>query len=246
MKALFKTTDCLSLKKLLAYHQGELQASAIRHVEEHLIDCQLCHGALEGIIASSAPITDIKKIRSLRFAALTIGFRPARIAALLAIGFIITAAILFWPKSGSANLYADFYHPPSITRVQLRSTLQSPTQAGLQPALIAFQQEDFKSAISQLEQHLQRFPDDPEGYFWAGITQLEIGNINAAIKHLQDAKNQEKRQNGKVDWYLALAYLKKGENAKALGAINDLESAGLTTDQEQVKRLKRKLERLLQ
>ena len=246
MKTLFKTTDCLSLKKLQAYHAGELQADAIRQVEEHLIDCQLCHGALEGIIASSNPTIDTKKIRSLRFTTSNIRFRPARIAALLAIGLIITAAILFWPKPGPANLYADFYHPPSINRVQLRGASQSSTQKALQPALIAFQREDFKSAISQLEQHLQRFPDDSEGYFWAGITHLEIGNTNAAIKHLQSAKNQQKEQNGKADWYLALAYLQKGENTKALEIVNNLESAGRATYQEQAKRLKRKLGRLLQ
>lgn len=246
MKTLFKTTDCLSLKKLQAYHQGELQASAMRQVEEHLIDCQLCDGALEGIIASADPTTDIKKIRSLRFAASPTRFSPARIAALLAIGLIITAAILFWPKPGAAKLYADFYHPPSITRVQLRGASQSPTQTALQSALIAFQRKDFKSAISQLEQHLQRFPDDSEGYFWAGITQLEIGNTNAAIKHLQSAKNQEKEQNSRADWYLALAYLQKGESTKALEIVDTLESAGRTTYQEQAKRLKRKLGRLLQ
>lgn len=246
MKTLFKTTDCLSLKKLQAYHHGELHASGVRQVEEHLIDCQLCNGALEGLIASSNSSIDTKNIRSLRFAAANTRFNPIRMAAILAIGLVITAAFLFWPKPEGSTLYTEFYQRPSITRIQLRGAAQTQAQEALQVALTAFQQQDFKSAISQLEQHLERFPDDSQGYFWAGITQLEIGNSNQAIKHLEIAKSQETEENEKASWYLALAYLQKGENSKALEIIKNLESAGRTTYQEQAKGLKQKLERLLQ
>ncbi len=46
---IFSETDCLSSEILIAYAEGRLEADEKYLVEKHLLDCQLCADALEGI-----------------------------------------------------------------------------------------------------------------------------------------------------------------------------------------------------
>ncbi|MFH0866751.1 MAG: hypothetical protein V1904_11190 [Bacteroidota bacterium] len=46
---IFSETDCLSSGILIAYAEGRLEADEKHLVEKHLLDCQLCADALEGI-----------------------------------------------------------------------------------------------------------------------------------------------------------------------------------------------------
>jgi hypothetical protein len=47
--SLFQSSTCLSKKQLVLYHEHKLSAADTHAVERHLVDCELCSEALEGI-----------------------------------------------------------------------------------------------------------------------------------------------------------------------------------------------------
>jgi len=49
LKQLFKQTKCLSLDQLYSYSQDKLPPEAKFEIEHHLLDCDLCSDALEGM-----------------------------------------------------------------------------------------------------------------------------------------------------------------------------------------------------
>jgi hypothetical protein len=55
---LFEETDCISKEMLLLYADGKLSKAAGRKVEMHLIDCELCNLALEGVQAAGTKAFD--------------------------------------------------------------------------------------------------------------------------------------------------------------------------------------------
>ena len=48
-KSIFSETGCLSRRSLLSYRDGILSRSDMHEVEKHLVDCELCSEALEGL-----------------------------------------------------------------------------------------------------------------------------------------------------------------------------------------------------
>lgn len=65
---IFNPSSCVSGEKLLAYAKNELDHKGIHEVEEHLIDCELCSDALEGLALISGPAViheTVEKIKSL-------------------------------------------------------------------------------------------------------------------------------------------------------------------------------------
>lgn len=60
-KEIFTETGCLSREQILQYKDGLLRRSDMHRVERHLIDCDLCSEALEGLamVANTAVLDDI-------------------------------------------------------------------------------------------------------------------------------------------------------------------------------------------
>ncbi len=243
MKALFNNGDCLSLHQLQSYQQGKLSKFARRKVEEHLIDCPLCHGALEGMEKSQNPAQDIKQIRSLTLQKRK-SWHLGRVAAALVIGIIILAAIWLSPRPSTQSLFTTFYQAPQPTKINLRGATETAAYKALQPALIAYQNGDFHSAITLLEQHIEDFPQDYPAYLWMGIAQLEEGNNQLAVQFLQELRSKDKNYYEQASWYLLLTYVKKGERALAQAIANELEQSEGQEFEKELKLLQQKLKRL--
>ncbi|MBX2875183.1 MAG: hypothetical protein KTR30_23895 [Saprospiraceae bacterium] len=243
MKTIFTRSDCLSLHQLQSYQAGALSKTAKRKVEEHLIDCPLCNGALEGMEQSSNPGKDVQQIRSLQLQKRKT-FHPYRIVAAIALGLILLAALWFRPQANPASLFATFYQAPQPTRIQLRGTPETAAQQAIQPALIAYQKKDFKSATNLLGLYLEDFPQDNQAYLWMGIAQLEIGHDQKAIQFFQELRSRDEDHYQKASWYLILTYLKIGEQARAREVVNELEVSGGQEFEEELMRLQDKLKRL--
>lgn len=60
-KSIFSETGCLSRRSLLSYRDGILSRSDMHEVEKHLVDCELCSEALEGLelLTSTAVLDEI-------------------------------------------------------------------------------------------------------------------------------------------------------------------------------------------
>ncbi|MBL4624696.1 MAG: hypothetical protein JKY42_06110 [Flavobacteriales bacterium] len=59
---IFEVGPCLSKEKLLNYHSGSLSPHESNAVEKHLLSCQMCMDAMEGIALSTNPISSIGEI----------------------------------------------------------------------------------------------------------------------------------------------------------------------------------------
>ena len=49
LKSIIDNSDCLPEKQMLLYIQGKLNSVEQNKVERHLLDCELCSDALEGL-----------------------------------------------------------------------------------------------------------------------------------------------------------------------------------------------------
>ena len=59
---IFDTGQCLSKSKLLNYHSGSLSSLESNAVEKHLLTCEMCSDAIEGILLSPNPSFGIGEI----------------------------------------------------------------------------------------------------------------------------------------------------------------------------------------
>ncbi len=243
MKSIFTPSDCLSLQQLQDYKDGRLSKTAQRRVEEHLIDCPLCNGALAGLEQSQDLHQDAKQIRSLRLGNKR-AFRFTQIAAILAIGFALLSIFWFRPQLDHQSVFSSYYKIPQPTQIQLRDARNDEAYQNIQPALTAYQREDFQSAITLLEKHLEAFPSDHPAYLWMGIAQLEVGNEEKAIQFFQELKLKDKTYYEKASWYLTLTHLKKGEANLAEEEAEELKASGGKEFQEKLPQLLKKIKRL--
>jgi tetratricopeptide (TPR) repeat protein len=100
-----------------------------------------------------------------------------------------------------------------------------PPPPGLVLGLGAYQAKDYRSAVSQFDEVLKVDPNHQEANFYAGVSYLSLEEANKAIQCLEKAK---KGANGTIaenaEWYLALAYLKAKNKAKAEPLLKELQS----------------------
>ncbi|MBL4715568.1 MAG: zf-HC2 domain-containing protein [Bacteroidia bacterium] len=95
-KGIFKETDCLSQERLMQYHNGELTNQEMHEVEHHLLGCDLCNDALEGLsmVNNSDKIDEINRIVQDRVRKPASGVKWVAIAAMLLV-FIGISTLLY-------------------------------------------------------------------------------------------------------------------------------------------------------
>jgi len=61
---MFEPTVCIPTDLLMRYSSHSLEASEVRKVEEHLADCDLCAGAVEGFLITAVSAADLETLHS--------------------------------------------------------------------------------------------------------------------------------------------------------------------------------------
>ena len=59
---IFETGSCLSKERLLNYHSGGLSPNESNAVEKHLLNCEICSEAMEGLALSANPLSSVGEI----------------------------------------------------------------------------------------------------------------------------------------------------------------------------------------
>ena len=95
-KGIFEESDCLSRERLMQYHNGELTNQEMHEVEHHLLGCDLCSDALEGLSMVRDPdkIDEINRIIQERVRKPASGVKWVAIAAMLLV-FIGISTLLY-------------------------------------------------------------------------------------------------------------------------------------------------------
>jgi hypothetical protein len=178
----FKTTSCLSRDQLVKYHQNQLTAVEKHAVEEHLIDCELCSEALEGIaLLTSYVIMDNtteevkRKYTSIAKSDKT-KERPVSNVIWYAAASVLLIAVLSWVLNN--NVQKDVMHISNFTQ-------QTPTVSSQGPAVAsdaAHEKEEKKTETIHSPapvEVISSLAKKNESTIFASATQGSIANNNA-------------------------------------------------------------------
>lgn len=140
---IFSETDCLSEEMLMNYLSGNLSPAEKHKIERHLIDCELCSDAVEGL-AEALQNKDISKItseirqkiqqRTDKRKPKIISLHPYRfhLAAAAAILFIVGMVFFFrnniimkeLDSVSSEKIFAEKFSPPPSEKEEISATEQ--------------------------------------------------------------------------------------------------------------------------
>lgn len=236
------------LGKLIAlYEFGALDESQRSAFLDHLIECEHCYSevySLEPVMSEfrshrdaakkdGTATHDLKRVvsarRQPRF------WRPIPVLAALFLLAVSAGVVYLVSRPDTGPVAKDGDTPPAMTTEQHSTwanlsipkaayappkegvTLRKPTKA-FERAMAAYEQNDFASAIEQLETLRELEPSDGTPVsLYLGISLLLTGRSRDAIRHLkQGIESGTGSQRETSHYYLALAYLKSDQAQEAI------------------------------
>ncbi len=238
---LFATTTCISKEMMLLYVDGQLTKSATRMVESHLIDCEFCDAALEGIQAVGTKKfeamleTVSQRIESQQSNTHAteekdnvIEFRPQVMPPVakrstkrfipmmsIAASIILLAVVAIMFMGGdSASGIAD----QNFEKLALKTrSIETPSETLMQQASGLYNQGNLKEAAELFIQ-----AGTAEGQFDAGNCYYQLGQYDLAEAQFKAGKNVESTFQEKSEYYLALTYLKTDRVAEAKSILESI------------------------
>ena len=235
---IFCRTNCLSLEQLIGYAEDRISPLERHSVEKHLIDCELCSEALDGVIASADKVKIHEAVDSL---GKEIHARLSRsairrhnwkayysLAAVLIIG-IATVFYAFLRKPAHEALFHQYFQPYPNTIPLVRSQARI---GNLELAMMEYEAENYQASLNILQEIIREEPENITACFYAGIVNLCLNDPRPAITRFQKILNEEK--NDFMDharWYLGLSYLKNKDKEQAKSIFRDIATTdGLYTN----------------
>lgn len=116
------------------------------------------------------------------------------------------------PSSSPEKLYQEFYKPLTSYSSASRSNINTDP---LLSAVELYEQGQYNAAAAAFAELPFDGSNITQLHFYAGITQLELGDFKKAIGLLSEVVNENGKYKSATQWYLGLAYLKAGEIQKA-------------------------------
>jgi len=137
----------------------------------------------------------------------------------------ITAVILLirtlLPSSDHENLFTSYYKPFDAVSPVTRN-VNSDLNIAFSSAISNYKKGDYKSASDGLETVLKMDPSSSSAEFFLGLSQLELGSYDIAVKHLLTIAGGSGDYSKEARWYLGLIYLKTGNRQKASECFESL------------------------
>ena len=151
----------------------------------------------EGKLVKMTPSENVKVKRS--------SFSLLKYAAVLTIllgSFFIVKQ--YTGDTGSSDLFASYYQTYDSSVIRGRAI----DSKELSEALFSYGSNDFSKA-DKLFSNVT--PKSAEAMFFGSICKIELDKLDEAIRDLKTLSSQNSEYKADADWYLALAYLKKGD-----------------------------------
>ncbi|HMG14119.1 MAG TPA: tetratricopeptide repeat protein [Saprospiraceae bacterium] len=235
MQNIFDKRACLSREEMKAFLDQSLDKSSLIVVENHLLDCQLCSEALEGIklnpdILNKLPrefmqTSDIKKEVELK--TIEYPLNNNRYWLRIAAGVILLIGItsLLWQymnKPAGNNLYTDNFKPlPPISNT-VRGENSNAKSETISDAMMAYGLGQYNKAINLFKQNLVHNSLDNESQLYLGISYLADNRPQNAIDALRKVRINSEEYFNEASWYLALSYLKMSDAGKTEKILHEL------------------------
>lgn len=205
------TDRCLSQEELLGYVRRQIDAEEITRIEKHLLQCNLCFDAADGITELESKedaayhlnnLADDIKIK------LNYGIHNRLRFYLSAAAMILiacTTVLLMLRKSDSVKLFEEYYKPYPNIIPMVRGTA---ADFDMKAAMVLYNSGNYQQAVTEFDKILSSDPENEAALFYKGISYLSLEKGDKAESDLEHALSL---QNGKLkdqaEWYLALSYL---------------------------------------
>lgn len=152
----------------------------------------------------------------------------------LSVAAVITAFALFKvlvPSDNLEKLYMAYYKPmgafSSVTR-----NVNTNLSVKYAEAVEMYKQANYQTASTLFFNLMQQDSSAAAPRFFAGITQMELGNYSQAVDFLSGVTTLSGEYRKEAQWYLGLSYLKLRDRSKAIGCFEVLASSeGFYKDQ---------------
>jgi uncharacterized small protein (DUF1192 family) len=227
--AIFQHSDCLTPEQLLAYAEDRTSSEERFVIEKHLVDCELCSDALEGlaVLSKTSNLQDRIKVLNDNIAKSAASYnarkRNRRIYYSLAAAIVIafTAVLLFRSRTPSYEpVFAEYFKPyPNAIPIVRGEESNSP----LESAMAEYEDANYGEALAILKTLIISQPKNDTANFYAGISSLCLNDARFAVAFLHNVSEQS----GLADqtaWYLGLAYLKQNNVDAAKAQFTKLSS----------------------
>jgi tetratricopeptide repeat protein len=159
-----------------------------------------------------------------------------RIAAFAAVAMVLIIAFqVFGPKTNLSNeaLFADNFEPYKMILNQ-RSGASDPLTDSMNAAVGAYERKEFETASRLFQGLEEKTPDNGAYRLYIANAELSLGNTEIAIKLLEQlVKDASPLFIEQSRWYLALAYLQKGDMDSTKKELQQIKSGAFNYKEAQ-------------
>jgi len=132
-------------------------------------------------------------------------------AAVIAAVLLIRSLI---PSDDPQKIFNKYYEPFNAASSVTRGTATDESKV-LTGAIANYKSGEYQAAAAGFTIAMFSGTESISAIFYLGVTELELGNYDRAIKLLNEVANQKNTYAKEAAWYLGLAYIKSGNQIKA-------------------------------
>lgn len=144
-------------------------------------------------------------------------FTPAIRYTSLAAAAVLAAVLLIRSLIASDDpqkIFSKYYKPFDAASSVTRGTATDESKV-LTGAIANYKSGEYQAAAAGFTIAMFSGTESISAIFYLGVTELELGNYDRAIKLLNEVANQKNTYAKEAAWYLGLAYIKSGNQIKA-------------------------------
>jgi TolA-binding protein len=135
----------------------------------------------------------------------------------LAAAAVIAAVLLIRsliPSDDPQKIFSKYYEPFNAVSSITRSAGTGESES-FSRAIISYKSGEYQVAAAGFTNAMSGGTESNSAIFYLGVTELQLGNYDSAIKLLNEVANQKNTYAKEATWYLGLAYLQSGNQIKA-------------------------------
>jgi tetratricopeptide (TPR) repeat protein len=167
-------------------------------------------GSLRQDDIKTEPKSGEKKLKGLSIS-LIAKYTSLAAAAVIAVLLLIRPLI---PSGDPQKIFSKYYEPFNAASSITRGTGADKSEI-FANAIADYKSGKYQAAASGFTIAMFNGQESNNVAFYLGVTEIELGNFDRAIKLLSGVVNQKNAYSKEANWYLGLAYIKSGNPIKA-------------------------------
>jgi tetratricopeptide (TPR) repeat protein len=219
---------CLSQNQLLNYVRNNVLGNDRDRIESHLLKCELCYDAYEGITALDKKEDAQYHLNSIsqniKIKLLIPGKGNWRLYLSTAAMFIIicTAVLLLFNPGGS-SVFEEYFKPYPNVIPMVRG---EGTDFDLKAAMILYNAGKYEEAITEFDKIISVEQENELALFYKGVSLLALGNGKSARNQFESViKSGSSMLKDQTQWYLGLSFILEDKVDSARNVFSNIKSS---------------------